>query len=287
MTRLPISTLFAALSLFAIGTAFADERWQTLPPTPTLPRPGLTGHVAVNGARLWYAEWSAGATGTPVILLHGGYANSSYFGHLVRDLAGHGYRVIAMDSRGHGRSTRSDAPYTYHLLAEDVIGVLHALHVARVSVVGWSDGGSTGYDLAIHHPDVVAALFAFGANADLSALKDGFDTAPTFAAYLKRVPQEYRRLSPTPAGWASFDAAVGKMWSTEPNFTAEQLRSIRAPTIVADGEHDEAIRPEHLRYLSETIPGARLLFLPGVSHFAMLQDPAAFDAAVLAFLDGK
>jgi pimeloyl-ACP methyl ester carboxylesterase len=282
-----VALIVTVLALLASALAQAAERWQTLPSTPTLPRPALTGHVSVNGARLWYAEWNLAATGTPVILLHGGYANSSYFGHLVRDLASHGYRVIAMDSRGHGRSTRSDAPYTYHLLAEDVVGVLHALHVPRVSVVGWSDGGSTGYDLAIHHPDVLAALFAFGANADLSALRDGFDTAPTFAAYLKRVPEEYRRLSPTPAGWASFDAAVGKMWSTEPNFTADQLRSIRTPTLVADGEHDEAIRPEHIRYLSETIPGARLLFLPGVSHFAMLQDPAAFDAAVLAFLDGK
>ena len=287
MTRLRVPLLFAASLLFAIGNAMADERWQTLPPTPTLPKPGLTGRVEVNGARIWYAEWNVAATGTPVILLHGGYANSSYFGHLVGALAEHGYRVIAMDTRGHGRSTRSDTPYTYHLLAEDVIGVLHGLHVARVSVVGWSDGGSTGYDLAIHHPDAVAALFAFGANADLSALKDGFDTAPTFVAYLGRVREEYRRLSPTPTGWASFDAAVGTMWSTEPNFTADQLRSIRVRTMVADGEHDEAIRPDHLRYVSETIPGARLVFLPGVSHFAMLQDPAAFDAAVLAFLDGK
>ena len=287
MKRLRIPLFLASFALFVSGAAMAVERWQTLPPTPTLPKPALAGRVAVNGARLWYAEWNAAAPGAPVLLLHGGYANSSYFGHLVRDLLKHGYRVIAMDSRGHGRSTRSDAPYSYHLMAEDVIGLLKALNVPRVSLVGWSDGGTIGYDLAMHHPEALVRLFAFGANADLTALKDGFDTAPTFAAYLKRVPGEYRRLSPTPADWASFDAAIGKMWSTEPTFTAEQLGSIRTPTTVADGEHDEAIRPEHLRYLSATIPDARLVFLPGVSHFAMLQDSAGFDAAVLAFLDDK
>jgi len=285
--RLRIPLILTACAMFACNVALADERWQTLPPTPTLPKPADTGRVTVNGASLWYAQWNAAAPGTPVMLLHGGYANSNYYGHLVRDLVRHGFRVIVMDSRGHGRSTRSDAPYSYHLMAEDVQGLLHALHVPRVSLIGWSDGGTVGFDLAIHHPDSLARLFAFGANADLTALNEGFETSPAFAAYLKRVPEEYRRLSPAPGEWASFDAAVGKMWSTEPSFTAEQLRSIRTPTTVADGEHDEAIRPEHLRYLSQTIPGAHLVFLPGVSHFAMLQDPAAFDAAVIAFLDGQ
>ena len=279
--------LTLACALCVCCAAAAVERWQTLPPTPTLPTPAVTGRVTVDNARLWYAQWNVAAPGIPVLLLHGGYANSSYFGHLVRDLVRHGYRVIAMDSRGHGRSTRSEAPYSYHLMAEDVIGLLETLNVPRVSLVGWSDGGTIGYDLAIHHPQALARLFAFGANADLTALNEGFDTAPAFSAYLKRVPGEYKRLSPTPADWASFDAAVGKMWSIEPTFTAEQLRTIRTPTTLADGEHDEAIRPEHLRYLRDTIPGARLVFLPGASHFAMLQDPAGFDAAVLEFLDGR
>jgi len=287
MSRSPIGPVLAAVAMLASTLALAEPRWETLPPTPALPKAAVTGVARVNGARLWYSEWNPAAAGTPVILLHGGYANSNYYGHLIRDLAAHGYRVIAMDSRGHGRSTRSAAPYSYHLMAEDVVGLLDALHVPRVSLVGWSDGGTVGYDLAIHHPDRIARLFAFGANADLTGLKDGFDAAPAFAAYLKRVQTEYRHLSPTPREWASFDAAIGKMWATEPAFTAEQLRSIHAPTVLADGEHDEGIRPEHLHYLAATIPGARLVFFPGTSHFAMLQDPATFDAAVLEFLAGK
>ena len=287
VTRTSIRLILGSIALLASSFVLAEARWETLPPTPTLPKAAVTGIAPIHGSRLWYAEWNPKAAGMPVILLHGGYANSNYFAYLIRDLSEHGYRVIAMDSRGHGRSTRSAEPYSYHLMAEDVLALLDRLHVPRVNLVGWSDGGTIGYDIAIHHPDRLARLFAFGANADLTGLKDGFDTASAFSAYLKRVQGEYRHLSPTPKGWAAFDAAVGKMWATEPSFTAEQLRSIRVPTMLADGEHDEGIRPEHLRYLSETIPGARLIFLPDVSHFAMLQDPAAFDAAVLEFLNAK
>ena len=105
-----------------------------------------------------------------------------------------------------------------------------------------------------------------------------------FAAYLKRTPGEYRRLSPTPDQWDAFSAAVGKMWDTLPAFTADQLRSIKVPTVIADGEYDEAIKQSHDRYMADTIPGARLMILPNVSHFAMLQNPAEFNAAVLDFL---
>jgi pimeloyl-ACP methyl ester carboxylesterase len=264
--------------------ASAAEVWQTLPPTPQLPRGTIERHVDVGGARIWYAEWGGRSKAIPVLLLHGGFGNSNYFGNLIPVLVDHGYRVIAMDSRGHGRSTRSDAPYSYHLMADDVIGLLDTLTIARVRVVGWSDGGIIGLDLALNHPDRLAGLFAFGANADASGGQEGFDKSPVFAAYLRRVPDEYRRLSPTPDQWDSFSAAIGKMWDTQPAFTADQLRSIRVPVVIADGEYDEAILPKHTRYMASSIPGARLVILPNVSHFAMLQNPHEFAAVVLEFL---
>jgi len=253
---------------------------------PSLPPNTVGEHFVINGARIWYAQWNPQATSTPVLLLHGGYGNSSYFGHLIPVLVQHGYRVIAMDSRGHGRSTAPDEQITYHLMASDVIGLLDHLKIHKVSLVGWSDGGSIGYDLAISHPERLSRLFAFGANADLSALKDGFDTNPVFAAYLARVKDEYRSLSPTPDRWDAFNANVNKMWETLPAFSAAQLRSIRVPTTIVDGEYDEGIKTEHIRYLAATIPGAKLVILPNVSHFAMLQNPAAFNGAVLDFLNG-
>lgn len=275
-----------AIAVLAM-TAFAAravEIWQTLPPMPSLP-PNTAGHHAdIDGARIWYAEWGSPSSAPPVLLLHGGFGNSNYFGNLIPVLVGQGYRVIAMDSRGHGRSTRSDAPMTYHLMAQDVIGLLDRLKVSKVNLVGWSDGGCTGFDLALNHPERLAGLFAFGANADVSGDREGFDKSPAFAAYLERTPKEYRSLSPTPGGWDAFNAAVGKMWSTLPAFTADQLRSITVPIVIADGEYDEAIKQEHDRYMAATIPGARLVIMRDVSHFAMLQNPGEFNAAVIDFL---
>jgi pimeloyl-ACP methyl ester carboxylesterase len=189
-----------------------------------------------------------------------------------------------MDSRGHGRSTRSDAPLTYDLMAQDVLGLLDQLEISKVYLVGWSDGGIIGLDIAMTHPDRLAGLFAFGANADVSGLKEGAGTTPAFGAYLARSAQEYHVLSPTPQQWEGFSAAVTKMWETLPAFTRADLASIKVPTTIADGEFDEGIKRTHDEYMAQAIPGARLVILPNVSHFAMLQDPQAFNAAVLRFL---
>lgn len=276
-------TLFALLVLPMIG-AHSKEQWQTLPPTPSLPA-GTIGHRSmIDGALLWYAEWGSQNKGIPVLLLHGGPANSNYFGLLIPVLVSHGYRVIAMDSRGQGRSGRANGPITYHMMANDVIGLLHLLHVRQVDLVGWSDGGIIGLDLAIHHCGCLHRLFTFGANADAAGVFKNAGRAPLLVQFEARAKKEYRKLSPTPNDWNSFIAVMTHMWMTEPNFTAGQLRSIRVPTTIADGEYEKLIKPAHTRYLAATIPHARLVIVPNVSHFAMLQDPAAFNSAVLNFL---
>lgn len=274
----------AAPSAAAAPTGSAG---QTLPPTPALPAGTVGRHAEIQGARIWYAEWGVKSADAPVLLLHGGFGNSNYFGHLIPVLVAHHYRVIAVDSRGHGRSTRSVAPLSYDLMARDVIALLDELKIPKVYLVGWSDGGIIGLDMAINHPDRLAGLFAFGANADVSGLRDGTDKTPVFGAYLKRTAQEYRALSPTPQDFDGFTAAVNKMWETLPAFTHAELASIKVPTTIADGEYDEAIKQSHDEYMAHAIPGARLVILPGVSHFAMLQDPRAFNAAVLRFLSGE
>jgi pimeloyl-ACP methyl ester carboxylesterase len=263
----------------------APELWQTLPPLPSLPVGTVGRHAEIGGARIWFAEWGPKSLRPPVLLLHGGFGNSNYFGRLIPALITKGCRVVAMDSRGHGRSTRSEAPLTYELMAADVLGLLDQLRIWKVYLVGWSDGGIVGLDLAMTHPDRLAGVFAFGANADVSGVKDGPEKTPVFGAYLARTAQEYRALSPTPQEWQQFSAAVTKMWETLPAFTRSELASIKVPTTIADGEFDEAIKQTHDEYMAQAIPGARLVILPNVSHFAMLQDPHAFNAAVLAFLN--
>jgi pimeloyl-ACP methyl ester carboxylesterase len=190
-------TLLALLTL-AYLPAHSEVRWRTLPATPSLP-PGTVGQRAmINGAQLWYAEWGAHNKCVPVLLLHGGSLNSNYFGQLVPTLVKHGYRVIAMDSRGQGRSTRADGPITFHMMAADVLELLDLLRIRQVSLVGWSDGGIIGLDLAINHPERLHRLFAFGANADLSGTFDEHaEKAPVVVAFEARAKEEYRQLSPT------------------------------------------------------------------------------------------
>jgi pimeloyl-ACP methyl ester carboxylesterase len=284
MKRIAVALLGCIILQLAATVARAAEPWKTLPPTPQLPSGTVSHYATLNGARIWYAQWGNTRQRTPVLLLHGGYANSNYFGYLIPFLVEHGYRVIAMDSRGHGRSARTNAPYSYELMASDVVGLLDTLAIKRVDLVGWSDGAIIGYELAIHFPGRLARLYAFGGTSELSGLTDTWSSNPVFKAYLRRVAVEYRDFSPTPDEWDSFNAALSRMWDTQPTITAAQLHSITVPTTIADGQYDEANRPEQIRYIAATIPGATLVILPNVSHFAMLQDPAEFNAAVLAFL---
>jgi pimeloyl-ACP methyl ester carboxylesterase len=136
----------------------------------------------------------------------------------------------------------------------------------------------------MRYPERVTRVFAFGANTSTSGLKDGFETNPTFAAFLARARREYARLSATPRQYTAFHDQIGKMWENQPNWSDARLREIRTPVWVVDGEHDEGIKREHTDYIAATIPGARVLILPNVSHFAFLQDPITFNNAILSFL---
>jgi pimeloyl-ACP methyl ester carboxylesterase len=278
--------LTLALCLFVsllAGTARAEPQWLTLPPTPVLPEAEASGLAPVNGIKIWYATFGRGGGGdTPVILLHGGLANASYWGHQVRALAGR-YRVIVMDSRGHGRSTRDDQPFGYALMASDVIGLMDFLKIPKAAVVGWSDGAILGLEIAIRHPARLTKLFAFAANSDPSGVKD-IDKSPVFTEFIARARREYAALSPTPGQYESFLKQIGRMWATQPHFTAAELKGITAPTWIVDGDHDEAIKRENTEYMAAEIPGAGLLIQPEVSHFSFLQDPAQFNEDLLHFL---
>jgi len=218
-----------------------------------------------------------------VILLHGGLANANYWGEQIPTLAAH-YRVIVMDSRGHGRSTRNAQPFGYDLMASDVIGLMDFLHIRKAAIIGWSDGAILGLDIAIHHPERLTKVFAFAANSDPSGVSD-IAHSPVFIAYIARAEKEYEALSPTPHEYDAFLAQIEKMWATQPNFTAAQLASISVPIWIVDADHDEAIKRENTEFMAAHIPGAGLLLQPEVSHFSFIQDPQQFNADVLHFLE--
>jgi len=279
-----VAFLFALSLLVGSAAGAAEEPWQTLPPTPSLPKSVNSGFAPVNDIRIFYAVFGQG---TPVLLLHGGLANSNYWGYVIPILVKRHYKVIVADSRGHGRSTRTEQPYSYDLMASDVIALLDYLKIKKVDLVGWSDGGIIGLDIAMHHPERLKRLFAYGANSDPTGLKPDIDSSKNFNAYIDRCRHEYVQLSPTPNDYEGFLQQIQAMWATQPNWTKQQLQQISIRTAIADGAYDEAIKREHTEYLARTISHAELLILNDVSHFGMLQNPEEFSTAVLSSLKGR
>ncbi len=277
MRPLRIVIMFA-LSLAATRVQ-AEQQWLTLPPTPSLPKAVYSGYAPINDVRIWYAKFG---NGEPVILLHGGLANADYWGGQVRELQ-KSYRVVVMDSRGHGRSTRNAQPFGYDLMAADVIGLMDFLKIPKAAIVGWSDGAIIGLDIAMHHPERVSKLFAFAANSDPSGVAD-IAHSQVFDAFIARAQNEYQRLSSTPDQYKAFLAEITKMWETQPNWTAADLRRIAVPVWIVDADHDEAIRRTNTEFMAANIPNSGLMLQPQVSHFSFLQDPEQFTDDVLHFL---
>ena len=265
----------------------APPRWFAFPEPAPMPTADTTMLVpAAGGARLYVAVFHRHGT-SPIVLLHPGILNSDVWANEITRLAP-SHEVIVIDTRGHGRSTLGATPLSYTALANDVVTILDSLHLARVSVIGWSDGGITALRLAIDHPARLAGMLAFGANFDTS----GNVTTPPDSAtkaineqYLARAAAEYHRLSPTPGEFARLLAAIGPLESRGPDIRAEELRSIRVPATIVAADHDQFVTAAHSARLASLIPGARLRVLGNVSHEAPLQDPTGFDSVVREFLN--
>jgi pimeloyl-ACP methyl ester carboxylesterase len=245
-----------------------------------LPLADVEGYVEHASARVWYSSYGSGPT---VILLHGGLGHSCNWGYQVPALLKNGYRVLLIDSRGHGRSTRDDRLFSYELMASDVIAVMDTLHLEQATLVGWSDGACTALILAATTPLRVVGVFFFACNMDPSGVRP-FEPTPTVNRCLARHAKDYAELSSTPEHFKDLVTAVTLMQQTQPNYSAHDLAKIRVPVAVVQSEHDEFIRREHAEYLAHSIPDAEFTLLKRVSHFAPLQRPEQFNAAMLKFV---
>lgn len=244
-----------------------------------LPDPNSQGYVQNEGANIWYTTYGSGP---PVILLHGGLGHSGNWGYQVPALLRKGYRAVLIDSRGHGRSTRDTQPFSYELMASDVLAVMDALHLERAGLVGWSDGACIALVLAAKAPSRVAGVFFFACNMDPSGVNP-FEFTPTLSRCFNRHTKDYAQLSATPERFKDFVEAVTLMQRTQPNYSTHDLAEIRVPVTIVQSEHEEFIKPEHAEYLAWSIPNADLVMLNGVSHFAPLQRPGQFNTAILTF----
>jgi pimeloyl-ACP methyl ester carboxylesterase len=195
--------------------------------------------------------------------------------------------VIVADSRGHGRSSMSDQPLSYNLMASDVLQLMDYLKIRKAAIVGWSDGGILGLILAIHHPGRISKLFTFGANYDTSGSKKEMPDTSLYRRYITGAEADYRRLSPTPDGFGALKNSLKKLYSAEPALDPKDLKKIRAPTVIAFGQYEQFIKREHFETMAKLIPNARLVMLPNVSHGGPLQDPTGFHLALMDLLDGN
>lgn len=289
--RVAVAALF--LIVFSTGASAAD-RWMTLPEPPPMPEAAESGYAPVGGIQMYYAVYGEGS---PVLLIHGGLSHADVWANQVPKLVAVGHKVIVADSRGHGRSTRTAEPFGYDLMASDYLALLDHLKIDKVALVGWSDGGIIGLDIAMSHPERLTRLFAHAANVTTDGVLPDLDKHPVFGGFMQRMRADYDRLhadsgrqrgeKPAPSDYGAFMEQIGHMWASQPSWTAAQLAAIRVPAAIVIGDHDEAIGRAHTEYMARTIPGAKLVILPRVSHFAMLQDPDGYARAVLDFIGGK
>ncbi|CAF3419629.1 unnamed protein product [Rotaria socialis] len=189
-----------------------------------------------------------------------------------------------MDSRGQGRSTSSSANITYDLMAADVIGLLNYLGIPQAHIVGWSDGAIIGLNLAMNSPNRLVSLFAFAANYNTSGAKD-ISLSSVFNAYLTRTQIEYEQMNPI-NDYQSLYNNLTTMWSTLPDWN--QTDSAKIPSTIyawiVDGDHEEVIYRDQPDTMALWIPQSGELILPRTSHFAFLQDPDTYIAALERFM---
>ncbi len=220
--------------------------------------------------------------GPVLLLLHGGLSDAATdFGAVIPRLQSR-FRVVSPDTRGHGRSTWGDTPLSYAAFADDAAALLREVGGGPATVLGLSDGGITGFHLAVRHPELVARLIAIGASADLSgdtphgspAIRQF--TAAMFAAQQPERLAAWLAVSPEPGRVRPFiDALMKEVWRPPVYITPGQLAQIAVPTAIVLGDRDEYVTLAHAAELQRTIPGSVLTVIPDCSHLIFESNPVA------------
>lgn len=215
--------------------------------------------------------------GVPVVLLHGNGEDSTYWKNQVPVLVRMGFRVLAMDSRGHGKSEPGTRGLSFGLFADDLKTALDTLNVPKAHIAGFSDGGNLAIKFALKFPQYVDKLVLNGANIEMFKGVKAYTQLPLYpvvgmlALAGKRNPAARQKHDVL----ALMTRSYGVSW--------DDLRQIEAPALVIVGEHD-MIRDAHSRRIAETLPNGEYLCLGGTSHFCAMESPARFNLALLRFL---
>lgn len=211
----------------------------------------------------------------PFILLHGNGENGTYFKHQM-DYFSDRYRVIAIDTRGHGRSQRGTAPFTIEQFSCDLNDFMIDLGISSAIILGFSDGANIAMKFAIKHPDKVKALILNGGNLNPRGVKRTVQI-PIEIGY--REARQFASKSPE----ANKKAEMLGLMVNDPNIEPSELSKITAPTLVICGTKD-MIKESHTKEIAKNIPKARLSIIEG-DHFIANKNYDTFNKEVEAFLE--
>ena len=245
-------------------------------------------YIDVNDIRVYYEIYGEGE---PLLLLHGNGGSIENFFLQIPEFSKH-FKVIALDSRAQGRSSDSDKEISYALMASDMAALIDKLNLGSVYVVGWSDGGIVGIELAYAHPEKVKKLVTIGANysnKNYEAHGDNarMDSNDTLVIGSRKLAEKYRntleRLSPNPDKIPEIKKKLSALMEKYPNFTEKQLGGIKTPTLVIVGDHD-IISLDHTVSLFASMPHSELFVVPGATHVVPVEQPDLLNGVIVHFL---
>ncbi len=202
----------------------------------------------VNGIKLYYEVYGQGA---PLVVLHGNGGSIQSAGSFYPDLIKQ-YKVIAIDSRSQGRSTTTNEPLTYDIMASDVNALLEQLHIDSVFIWGQSDGAILALLLAKEYPKKVKRALAYSPNIQ----PDSLAVFPWAITAMHKIVAENHDPK---------QKALNQLMLDYPNIPYAELSKIKAPVMIMSGDRD-VIRPEHILKMFQSIPNSQLCILPGATH---------------------
>ncbi len=212
--------------------------------------------------------------GKPLILLHGNGEDGSYFKHQINCFSAD-YRVIAIDTRGHGQSPRGEKPFTIVQFAEDLHDFMDEKGIAKAILLGFSDGGNIALTFALKYPERVERMIVDGANLFPRGVKPLYQW-PIEIGY--RIAKLFAKKSDK----AKQNAEMLGLMVNEPHIDPVELARLTLPVLVVAGTKD-MIKESHTRLIHKSLPNAQLAILDG-DHFVANKNAEAFNAAVETFL---
>jgi pimeloyl-ACP methyl ester carboxylesterase len=250
--------------------------------------------VRANGVNIHYAE---AGSGTPLILLHGGSSTLAEWRAHIPTFAKR-YRVLALDSRGHGKTDNPAGKLSYRMMAEDVAAFIETLELSRPFVCGYSDGGQIALELAIRRPGLArgamvgAAWYRF-TEGYVNSLKSWGIERPgkmdfawleaNFADFVRSWKRDHHR-DDDPNHWQSLLLQISEMWLTPLDYTEADFRQITEPVLVLIGDRDGMIPLEQAFEMYRMIPTAELAVLPNADHLGVIMNPGIFIRILQDFL---